>query len=66
VPAAPYLGNRMLIGEIARAPLAAWTPGQLAESTKHAEYGVHTNTAYRLAALVFGNGREDHWRKRID
>jgi S-formylglutathione hydrolase FrmB len=30
---APYLGNRMLIGEIARAPgLAAWSSGTLAES----------------------------------
>ena len=30
---APYLGNRMLIDEIARAPgLAAWEPGELAES----------------------------------
>jgi pimeloyl-ACP methyl ester carboxylesterase len=30
---APYLGNRMLTGEIARAPgLAAWQPGELAET----------------------------------
>jgi pimeloyl-ACP methyl ester carboxylesterase len=29
---APYLGNRMLIAEIAAAPLADWQPGPLAES----------------------------------
>jgi pimeloyl-ACP methyl ester carboxylesterase len=30
---APYLGNRILTGEIARAPgLAAWQPGELAET----------------------------------
>jgi pimeloyl-ACP methyl ester carboxylesterase len=60
---APYLGNRMLTGEIARAPgLAAWQPGELAETDE--ERGIWRYIKTRSAAsppLYLGYGNADRF-----
>jgi len=60
---APYLGNRMLVAEIARAPgLAAWQPGELArddEERRIWRFVKHRRTDSR--PLYLGFGREDRF-----
>ncbi len=60
---APYLGNRMLTGEIARARgLAAWHPGELAETDEERRIWRYIKT--RSAAsrpLYLGYGRGDRF-----
>jgi pimeloyl-ACP methyl ester carboxylesterase len=60
---APYLGNRMLTGEIARAPgLAAWTSGQLAESDEERRIWRFIQTQPTDSRLLYlGYGREDRF-----
>jgi hypothetical protein len=59
----PYLGNRMLTGEIARAPgLAAWQPGELAETDEERRIWRYIKT--RSAAsrpLYLGYGKGDRF-----
>ena len=60
---APYLGNRMLTGEIARAPgLKEWQPGELAETDEERRIWRYVKT--RTAAsrpLYLGYGKGDRF-----
>jgi pimeloyl-ACP methyl ester carboxylesterase len=60
---APYLGNRILTGEIARAPgLAAWQPGELAETDEERRIWRHIkNRRADSRPLYLGFGREDRF-----
>jgi pimeloyl-ACP methyl ester carboxylesterase len=60
---APYLGNRMLTGEIARAPdLAAWVPGHIAESDEERRIWRFIQAQRADSRLVYlGYGREDRF-----
>ena len=65
---APYLGNRLLIGEIARAGcLAAWHPGPLAESDEERRIWrfIQARGAGR-PPLFLGYGREDRFAQGLD
>ena len=59
----PYLGNRILTGEIARAPgLAAWQPGELAETDEERRIWRHIkNRRADSRPLYLGFGREDRF-----
>jgi pimeloyl-ACP methyl ester carboxylesterase len=65
---APYLGNRLLIGEIARGgSLAAWQPGPLAESDE--ERRIWRFVQARGAGqppLYLGYGRQDRFAQGLD
>jgi pimeloyl-ACP methyl ester carboxylesterase len=65
---APYLGNRLLIGEIVRAGcLAAWLPGPLAESDE--ERRIWRFIQARGAGgppLYLGYGRQDRFAQGLD
>jgi pimeloyl-ACP methyl ester carboxylesterase len=60
---APYLGNRMLLAEIARAPgLAAWQPGKLAETDEERRIWRFIKTYSAQSMPVYlGYGREDRF-----
>jgi pimeloyl-ACP methyl ester carboxylesterase len=61
---APYLGNRIITGEIARAPgLAAWTAGALAEADEERRIWrfIQTEQRTRRRLLYLGFGREDRF-----
>lgn len=59
---APYLGNRMLIAEIAAAGgLAAWEPGELAESDSDRRIWRHLKTGALSPSVFLGYGREDRF-----
>jgi pimeloyl-ACP methyl ester carboxylesterase len=60
---APYLGNRILTGEIARAPgLAAWQPGDLAETDEERRIWRYIKTRQPGSRpLYLGFGREDRF-----
>ena len=60
---APYLGNRILTGEIARAPgLEAWQPGELAETDEERRIWRHIkNRRADSRPLYLGFGREDRF-----
>jgi pimeloyl-ACP methyl ester carboxylesterase len=60
---APYLGNRILTGEIVRAPgLAAWQPGELAETDEERRIWRHIkNRRADSRPLYLGFGREDRF-----
>jgi pimeloyl-ACP methyl ester carboxylesterase len=60
---APYLGNRILIGEIARAPgLKAWQPGELAETDEERRIWRHIkNRRADSRPLYLGFGRKDRF-----
>jgi pimeloyl-ACP methyl ester carboxylesterase len=60
---APYLGNRMLTGEIARAPgVAAWQPGELAQTDEeHRIWRYIKNRDAGSGPLYLGFGREDRF-----
>jgi pimeloyl-ACP methyl ester carboxylesterase len=64
---APYLGNRMLISEIAAAPgLAGWDPGQLAESDAERRIWRYIKTRNDLAQLFLGYGQHDRFSAAHD
>jgi hypothetical protein len=59
---APYLGNRMLIGEIAGAPgLPVWEPGELAETDEERRIWRHIKNRAESPPLYLGFGREDRF-----
>jgi enterochelin esterase-like enzyme len=60
---APYLGNRILTGEIARAPgLAAWQPGELAETDEERRIWRYIkNRRGDSPPLYLGFGRADRF-----
>ncbi len=60
---APYLGNRMLLAEIARAPgLAAWQPGELAETDEERRIWRFIKThAAQPMPVYLGYGHEDRF-----
>jgi enterochelin esterase-like enzyme len=60
---APYLGNRILTGEIARAPgLEAWQPGELAESDEERRIWRYIKTRGAASRpLYLGYGNEDRF-----
>ncbi|MGA2187148.1 MAG: alpha/beta hydrolase-fold protein [Steroidobacteraceae bacterium] len=60
---APYLGNRMLTGEIGRAPaLDAWVPGDLAESDEERRiWGFIQAQGAGSRPVYLGYGREDRF-----
>jgi pimeloyl-ACP methyl ester carboxylesterase len=58
----PYLGNRMLIAEIARAPgLAAWNAGELGDDEERRIWGFIQTRRTDLPQLYLGYGREDRF-----
>jgi pimeloyl-ACP methyl ester carboxylesterase len=64
---APYLGNRMLINEIAAASgLAAWDPGELAESDAERRIWRYIKTRSDAAKLFLGYGRDDRFSAAHD
>ena len=60
---APYLGNRMLTAEIARAPgLERWQPGELAETDEERRIWRHIKSRHADSQpLYLGFGREDRF-----
>lgn len=59
---APYLGNRMLIAEIAAAQgLAAWEPGELAESDEERRIWRFIKTRRAVPPLYLGYGQNDRF-----
>lgn len=60
---APYLGNRLLTSEIARAPgLAAWTAGELAQADEERRIWRFLQTRdARSSPLHLGFGRDDRF-----
>jgi pimeloyl-ACP methyl ester carboxylesterase len=60
---APYLGNRILTNEIARAPgLAAWQPGELAEADEERRLWRYVKNRHAGSPpLYLGFGREDRF-----
>ncbi len=64
---APYLGNRMLINEIAATSgLAGWEPGELAESDAERRIWRYIKTRGDLAKLFLGYGRDDRFSAAHD
>jgi pimeloyl-ACP methyl ester carboxylesterase len=64
---APYLGNRMLIKEIAAASgLAGWEPGELAESDAERRIWRYIKTRVDSAKLLLGYGRDDRFSAAHD
>lgn len=59
---APYLGNRMLLAEIARPPgLAAWAAGELAEADEERRIWRFLQRRGHASRLYLGFGREDRF-----
>jgi pimeloyl-ACP methyl ester carboxylesterase len=59
---APYLGNRMLITEIAAAGgLTVWEPGELAETDSERRIWRHLKTRAASDSLFLGYGRDDRF-----
>jgi pimeloyl-ACP methyl ester carboxylesterase len=64
---APYLGNRMLVNEIAAASgLAGWEPGELAESDAERRIWRYIKTRVDPRPLFLGYGREDRFSAAHD
>jgi alpha-beta hydrolase superfamily lysophospholipase len=63
---APYLGNRMLINEIAAAGLAAWEPGELAETDAERRIWRYIKTRIQSRPLFLGYGRDDRFSRAHD
>jgi hypothetical protein len=64
---APYLGNRMLIDEIAATSgLAAWEPGELAESDAERRIWRYIKTRVDSRPLFLGYGRNDRFSAAHD
>jgi pimeloyl-ACP methyl ester carboxylesterase len=59
---APYLGNRILTGEIAQAPgLAAWQPGELAETDEERRIWRYIKNRRAASPLYLGFGEADRF-----
>jgi pimeloyl-ACP methyl ester carboxylesterase len=59
---APYLGNRMLTAEIRAAGLAAWEPGELAETDEERRIWRHIKTHPANSGPIYlGFGRSDRF-----
>lgn len=59
---APYLGNRILITEIAAAGgLTVWDPGELAETDSERRIWRHLKTRACSSSLFLGYGRDDRF-----
>jgi pimeloyl-ACP methyl ester carboxylesterase len=58
---APYLGNRMLLNEIAASGLAGWEPGELAESDTERRIWRYIKTRVDSAMLFLGYGKDDRF-----
>jgi pimeloyl-ACP methyl ester carboxylesterase len=59
---APYLGNRMLMNEIAaKSGLAGWEPGELAESDTERRIWRYIKTRVDSAKLFLGYGKDDRF-----
>jgi pimeloyl-ACP methyl ester carboxylesterase len=59
---APYLGNRLLTTEIARArSFEAWVPGELAESDEERRIWRFIQAQHSRSRLYLGYGREDRF-----
>jgi alpha-beta hydrolase superfamily lysophospholipase len=63
---APYLGNRMLINEIVAVGLAAWEPGELAESDAERRIWRYIKTRVDSRPLFLGYGRDDRFAQAHD
>jgi pimeloyl-ACP methyl ester carboxylesterase len=64
---APYLGNRMLISEIAAASgLGGWEPGELAESDTERRIWRYIKTRDDSAKLFLGYGKSDRFSAAHD
>jgi pimeloyl-ACP methyl ester carboxylesterase len=64
---APYLGNRMLINEIAATSgLAGWDPGELAESDAERRIWRHIKTRGDSRPLFLGYGQDDRFSAAHD
>ena len=63
---APYLGNRMLINEIAAAGLAAWDPGEIAESDAERRIWRYIKTRIDSLPLFLGYGQGDRFSSALD
>ena len=64
---APYLGNRMLIKEIAAAPgLSGWEPGGLAEFDAERRIWRYIKTQAHSRPVFLGYGREDRFSMAHD
>jgi len=64
---APYLGNRMMINEIAAASgLGGWEPGELAESDTERRIWRYIKTRADLAQLFLGYGKSDRFSAAHD
>jgi enterochelin esterase-like enzyme len=60
---APYLGNRMLIDEIATVGLAAWEPGELAQSDAERRIWRYIKTRVDSRPLFLGYGQGDRFSR---
>jgi pimeloyl-ACP methyl ester carboxylesterase len=58
---APYLGNRMLTAEITAAGLAAWQPGELAETDSERRIWRYIQTRLDSRPLHLGFGKDDRF-----
>jgi pimeloyl-ACP methyl ester carboxylesterase len=64
---APYLGNRMLLNEIAATPgLAGWNPGELAEADAERRIWRYIKTRADSAKLFLGYGKDDRFSAAHD
>jgi pimeloyl-ACP methyl ester carboxylesterase len=63
---APYLGNRMLIDEIAAAGLSAWEPGELAELDAERRIWRYIKTRTDSRPLLLGYGQGDRFSRAHD
>jgi hypothetical protein len=64
---APYLGNRMMIDEIAAASgLSGWEPGKLAESDTERRIWRYIKTRVDSAKLFLGYGKSDRFSAAHD
>jgi pimeloyl-ACP methyl ester carboxylesterase len=64
---APYLGNRILLNEIAAAPgLAGWEPGKLAESDAERRIWRYIKTRIDSRPLFLGYGKDDRFSASHD
>jgi pimeloyl-ACP methyl ester carboxylesterase len=64
---APYLGNRMLINEIAAASgVSGWEPGELAEVDAERRIWRHIKTQDGSRPVFLGYGREDRFSSAHD
>jgi pimeloyl-ACP methyl ester carboxylesterase len=58
---APYLGNRMLLSEIATSGLAGWNPGELAESDAEHRIWRYIKARVDSTKLFLGYGKDDRF-----